>query len=278
MSGMKRWNRAIRVTAPHGETQQHPHATAASLSCHDCSINNDCKNDWLSLQMRNEGNGSSLQAQSLRVLAKFLPLYIETNGVDAMHAIMSTMPSWTLWALSEQSSRFNSMNEQVARVLGHHEQVDCLRIVMPNPDDGKKKQRLDLSSILQPSLSRLELGNLHLETKDFYAILTLPNLSHLSMRNCSMDDNGHAFLTSSSISPPSSLQALDLPYNDWVTEEWLLTLLETMPHELRYVNVSGCRKISQFMLLRLNFDFRGCPLISVKCSTEPEYLATTNVQ
>jgi hypothetical protein len=253
--------------------RRHHHATA-SLSFHD-SNDNDREDNYISHQIRNEGMGSSLQAQSLRVLAKFLPLYVESNGVDAIHAIMSTMPSSTLSALSEQSSRLNSMNEHVAHVVGHHEQVVRLRIIMTRQDDGTK-QRLDLSTVLHPSLVRLELGNLHLEKQDFYAILKLPNLSHLSMRNCSMDDDKDAFITSSSI-VPASLQALDLPCNDWVTEEWLLKLLEALKYQLLYVNVSGCKKISQFMLLRLNFYFRGCPLISVKkreSITGTEYLAS----
>lgn len=251
--------------------RRHHHATA-SLSFHD-SNDNDREDNYISHHIRNEGKGSSLQAQSLRVLAKFLPLYVESNGVDAIHAIMSTMPSSTLSALSEQSSRLNSMNEHVAHVVGHHEQVDRLRIIMTRQDDGTK-QRLDLSTILHPSLVRLELGNLHLGKQDFNAILKLPNVSHLSMRNCSTDDDKDAFITSSI---PASLQALDLPCNDWVTEEWLLKLLEVLKYQLLYVNVSGCKKISQFMLLRLNFYFRGYPLISVKrreSITETEYLAS----
>lgn len=230
--------------------------------CHDFDNNG---NDTMSSLIRNELVGDSLQTQCLRVLAKSLPLHVEACGIDAMHSIMSTFPPWTLAALSMEASRQESMNKSVAYILGHHRHVERLSIVMSATSEARVNQQgsIDLSSILHPSLQvcRLQLGNLHLEKQTLDFIWNLSNLTHLSLRNCSIDKCGGLLHTPL----PPSLQVLDLSDNAWVTDTWLLEFLAHQKHHhLLYVNVSGCPHVSKYVLFRLNFDFRGCPLISVK--------------
>ena len=205
-------------------------------------------------------DSTSLQTQCLRVLAKSLPLYVKQCGAAVMVEQMSFFPPWTLMALSIECCRQGSMTESVAYILGHHPEVNRLSIIMP-PSDGRKK--IDLASILYPCIRRIELGNMCLEKSVLDDMLSegRPQLTHLATRHCQIDDSIILH------SVPDTLQVLDLSDNDWVTDEFLLDFLERRGHHathLVHVNVAGCRFLSTQQLVRLNFDFRGSPLISTK--------------
>jgi len=243
---------------PEDDRDGAPHHDTGWLVCHGDDV------DDMSNLIRRElfCSSASLQSQCLRVLAKSLPLYVDQVGVTVMHSYMSTFPPWTLVALSMEASHQGSMSEEVAYVLGHHDFVDRMVIDMPT---ARLQKKVDLLSILHPSLRRLELGNMHLEARVLDEIFNehCPLLTHLSIRNCKVGNHDDTLL----YSLPESLQVLDLSDNEWVTNECLLDFLETKKHHARhlnYVNVAGCHHVSTYLLLRLNFDFRGQPLISLK--------------
>jgi len=173
-------------------------------------------NDDMSKQIRNELLGDSLQTQCLRALAKYLPLYVQECGVETMHEeCMSLFPPSTLSALSIECSRQGTMTESIAYIIGHHDFVDRLTVIMPPSN----KDKIDLPYILQPCLRRLELGHMHLEKKVLNEILThyCPSLTHLSIRHCTLDDHDDVLNAMS-----DTIRVLDLSDNDWVTDEWLL--------------------------------------------------------
>ncbi len=227
------------------------------LLCHGDSRSNLIRNELLQ-------DPTSLYTQCFRVLAKALPLYVQHCGRNVMHSYLSTFSPWTLAALSIEASRQGTMTESVARVLGNHDFVDRLTIILSNK---QCRHKIDLSSILHPTacIQRLELGYIHLEASVLRTLFKRygSQLTHLSIHNCLVDNYGEALLLSSL---PPTLQVLDISDNDWVTNECLCQLLDKN-HYLHCVNVAGCHQVYACVLLRLNLEYRGRPLISIKRQT-----------
>jgi len=216
-----------------------------------------CKgDDNLSILIRKELSPDTLEHKCLQLLAKSLPAYIEEFGADAMHSYLSTRPSHTLSALSIESCRQCTMNETIAYVLGHHVHVERLAI-------STKDTNLDLTNVLHPSgsLRRLELFKVHLEANFLKGVIPIycPLLTHLSVRNCSLFNRDVLLNTLS-----TTIQVLDLSENDWVTDKWLVDFLKKHCKHLLYVNVMGCPFVSRKLLKRLDFEFRGRPMICTR--------------